>query len=116
VPVLRARRRGVPGGTAEIRTAVVNDGRSPLDIGFHCSDLTAGPWDHIAAACLRFLPARVHVPPGAVADLAIDLHVPQDARPGLYHSLLRTTDRSGSTALLLFRVGLQDDREADVAM
>jgi hypothetical protein len=115
VPVLRARRPGAPGGRAEIRTAVVNDGPTPVEIGFFCSDLVAEPRGHIAAACLRFRPARLDVPPGAVADLVIDLDVPQDARPGLYHSLLNTTDRGGSPALLMFLVGRQDHQEAAVA-
>ena len=108
VPVLRARRPGAPGGRAEIRTAVVNDGPTPVEIGFLCSDLVAEPRGRIAAACLRFQPARLEMPAGAVADLVIDLHVPQDARPGLYHSLLNTTDRGGSPALLMFRIGRQD--------
>ena len=107
VPVLRAGAPGEPGGRAEIRTAVTNDGPDPVEVGFLCSDLVAEPRGRIAAACLRFLPARLDVPPGAVADLVIDLHVPQDARPGLYHSLLHTTDRGGSPALLMFRIGLQ---------
>jgi hypothetical protein len=108
VPVLRARRPGAPGGRAEIRTAVVNDGPTPVEIGFLCSDLVAEPRGHIAAACLRFLPARLDLPPGGVADLAIDLHVPEDAMPGVYHSLLHTTDLGGGPALLMFRVGRQE--------
>jgi hypothetical protein len=115
VPVLRARRAGVPGGRAEIRTAVANDGPTSVEVGFLPSDLVAEPRGHIAAACLRFLPARLDVPPGAVADLVIDLHVPEDARPGLYHSLLHTTDRGGSPALLMFQIGLHDHQEAAVA-
>jgi hypothetical protein len=111
VPVLRARRPGTPGGRAEIRTAVMNDGPTPVEVGFLPSDLVAEPWGHIAAACLRFVPARLDVPPGAVADVLIDLQVPQDARPGLYHSLLHTTERGGSSALLMFRIGLQDHHE-----
>jgi hypothetical protein len=111
VPVLRAPFPGAPGGRAEIRTAVMNDGPDPVEIGFLCSELVAEPRGRIAAACLRFLPARLDVPPGAVADLVIDLHVPEDARPGLYHSLLHTTDRGGSPALLMFRIGLQDHHE-----
>jgi hypothetical protein len=51
-----------------------------------------------------------------VADLVIDLHVPQDAAPGLYHALLRTTDRGGLPALLMFRVGLENHPEFTVAM
>ena len=98
-----------------IRTAVVNDGPTPVEIGFLCSDLVAEPRGRIAAACLRFRPARLDVPPGAAADLVIDLHVPHDARPGVYHSLLHTTDRGGAPALLMFRVGHQDDQEAAVA-
>jgi len=108
VSVLRATRPGAPGGTAEIRTAVMNDGPARVEIGFLCSDLVAEPKGRIAAACLRFQPAWLDVPPGAVADLVIDLHVPQDAAPGLYHSLLRTTDRGGAPALLMFGVGPED--------
>ena len=67
VPVLRARRPGAPGGRTEIRTSVVNEGPSPVEIGFLLSDLVAEPQGRIAAACLRFQPPRVDVPPGAVA-------------------------------------------------
>jgi hypothetical protein len=115
VPVLRARRPGVPGGRAEIRTAVANDGAAPVEIGFRWSDLVGEQGGRIAAACLRFQPARLSVPPGALADLVIDLDVPRDTVPGLYHSLLRTTDRGGSAAVLVFRVGSQDRPEVAVA-
>jgi hypothetical protein len=115
VPVLRAMRAGAPGGRVEIRTGVMNDGPTPVQIGLSCSDLVAEPQSRIAAACIRFQPARLDVPPGAVADLVIDLYVPEDAAPGLYHSLLRTTDRGGSAALLMFRVGLQDHLGVAVA-
>ena len=115
VPVLRARRPAAPGGRAEIRTAVQNEGPTPVEIGFFCSDLVAPPLGRIAATCLRFQPARLDVPPGAVADVVIDLLVPHDARPGLYHSLLRTNDHGGSSVLLMFRVGLQDHQEVAAA-
>jgi hypothetical protein len=114
VPVLRARRPGIPGGRVEIRTAVTNEGATPVQIGFRWTDLVAEPRSRIAAASLRCEPARLDVPPGATADLVIDLDVPRDAAPGLYHSLLRTTDRGGSPALLMFRVGLQDHPEVAV--
>ena len=116
VPVLRARRPGAPGARAEIRTAVVNDGSAPVEVGFFWSDLVSERQGRIAAACLRFRPARLDVPPGATADLVIDLDVPRDAEPGLYHSLIHTTDRGGSPALLMFRVGLEDRPEVSVAM
>jgi hypothetical protein len=116
VPVLRAKRPGAPGGRAEIRTAVMNDGSVPVEVGFFCSDLVAERQGRIAAACLRFRPAWLDVPPGATADLVIDLDVPRDAEPGLYHSLVHTTDRGGSPALLIFRVGLEDRPEVSVAM
>jgi len=95
----------------EIRTAMRNDGPRPVDVGFHWSDLVA-EWDvRIRAAHLR-LPGRLTVPPGAVADLVIQLRVPPDARPGLYHSLLETTDACKSRALLIFPVRSQDHPQA----
>lgn len=115
VPVLRARRPGLPGGRVEIRTAVTNDGPTRVRIGFLWTDLVAEPRSRIAAASLRFQPASLDVSPGAVADVVIDLDVPQDAVPGLYHSFLRTTDRGGSAALLMFRVGHPDHPEVTVA-
>jgi hypothetical protein len=111
VPVLHARRPGAPGGSVEIRTALQNDGPTAADVGFLWSDLVAEPDGHIRAEHLRLLPDRLTVPPGAVADLVIDLSVPDDARPGLYHSLLETTDRGGSRALLIFRIGRQNHQE-----
>jgi hypothetical protein len=116
VPVLCAKRPAAPGGRAEIRTAVMNDGSTRVEVGFFCSDLVADTRGRIAATCLRFRPARLDVPPGAVADLVIDMDVPPDAEPGLYHSLVHTTDRGGSPALLMFRVDLEDHPEVAVAM
>ena len=104
VPVLRARRPGAPGGTVEIRTVLQNDGPAPIEAGFCWSDLVAEPGGHIRAACLRLLPGLLQVPSGAAADLAIHLRIPEDARPGTYHTLLETTDAGRSRALLIFRV------------
>jgi hypothetical protein len=107
LPVLRARRSVPPGGAAEIHTRLQNDGPAPAEVGFVWSDLVAEPDGRIHAGCLRLLPGRVRVPPGAWADLAIGLEVPDDARPGLYHALLQATDRVGLRALLTFPVGLE---------
>jgi len=107
LPVLRARASVPPGGAAEIRTRLQNDGPAPVEVGFVWSDLVAEPDGRIQAGCLRLLPGRVRVPPGACADLAIGLAVPDDARPGLYHALLQATDRVGLRALLTFPVGLE---------
>ena len=107
LPVLRARASVPPGGAAEIRTRLQNDGPAPVEVGFVWSDLVAEPAGRIQAGCLRLLPGRVQVPPGACADLAIGLAVPDDARPGLYHALLQATDRVGLRALLTFPVGLE---------
>ena len=107
LPVLRARRPVTPGGVAEIHTRLRNDGPTPAEVGFVWSDLVAEPDGRIHAGCLRLLPGRVRVPPGACVDLAIGLEVPDDARPGLYHALLQATDRVGLRALLAFPVGLE---------
>jgi hypothetical protein len=107
LPVLRARRSVPPGGAAEIHTRLQNDGPTPAEVGFVWSDLVAEPDARIHAGCLQLLPGRVRVPPGACADLAIGLAVPNDARPGLYHALLQATDRVGLRALLTFPVGLE---------
>jgi hypothetical protein len=112
VPVLRARRPGAPGGTVGIRTALQNEGPAPVEAGFRWSDLVAEDGGHIRAACLRLLPCRLTVPPGVSADLVIDLSVPDDATSGEYHTLLETTDRGGSRALLIFRIGRQNHQEA----
>lgn len=106
LPVLRARRSVPPGGAAEIHTRLRNDGPTPAEVGFVWSDLVAEPHNRIHAGCLRLLPGRVRVPPGACVDLAIGLEVPDDARPGLYHALLQATERVGLRALLTFPVGL----------
>ena len=94
----------------------MNDGPASVEIGFQWSDLVAAPRGRIAAPCLRFQPAWLDVAPGAVADLAIDLHVPENAEPGLYHSLLRTTDGGRAPALLMFRVARHDHPEVAVPM
>jgi hypothetical protein len=107
LPVLRARRSVPPGGAAEIHTRLQNDGPTPAEVGFVWSDLVAEPDGRIHAGRLRLLPGRVRVPPGACADLAIGLEVPDDAQPGLYHALLQATDRVGLRALLTFPVGLE---------
>jgi hypothetical protein len=107
LPVLRARRSVPPGGAAEIHTGLRNDGPTPAEVGFVWSDLVAEPDGRIHADCLRLLPGRVRVPPGACVDLAIGLEVPDDARPGLYHALLQATEREGLRALLAFPIGLE---------
>lgn len=105
LPVLRARRSAPLGGAAEIHTRLRNDGPTPAEVGFVWSDLVAEPDGRIHAGCLRLLPGRVRVPPGACVDLAIGLEVPDGARPGLYHALLQATERVGLRALLTFPVG-----------
>ena len=107
LPVLRARRSAPLGGAAEIHTRLRNDGPTPAEIGFVWSDLVAEPDGRIHAGCLRLLPGRVRVPPGACVDLAIGLEVPDDARPGLYHALLQATEPVGLRAVLTFPVGLE---------
>jgi hypothetical protein len=107
LPVLRARRSVPPGGTAEIHTRLRNDGPTPAEVGFVWSDLVAEADCRIHAGCLRLLPGRVRVPPGACVDLAIGLEVPNDAPPGLYHALLQATGGVGLRALLTFPVGLE---------
>jgi hypothetical protein len=107
LPVLRARRSVPPGGAAEIHTGLRNDGPTPVEVGFVWTDLVAEPDGRIHAGCLRLLPSRVRIPPGTLADLAIALDVPNDARPGLYHALLQATERAGLGALLMFPVGLE---------
>jgi hypothetical protein len=107
LPILRARRSAPLGGAAEIHTRLQNDGPTPAEVGFVWSDLVAEPDGRIRAGCLRLLPGRVRVPPGACADLAIGLEVPDDARPGLYHALLQATEPVGLRALLTFPVGLE---------
>ena len=107
LPVLRAQRSAPLGGTAAIHTRLRNDGPAPAEVGFVWSDLVAQPDGRIHAGCLRLLPGRVRVPPGACVDLAIGLEVPHDARPGLYHALLQATERAGLRALLTFPVGLE---------
>jgi len=106
LPILRARRSAPLGGAAEIRTRLQNDGPTPAEVGFVWSDLVAEPDGRIHAGCLRLLPGRVRVPPGACVDLVISLEVPDDARPGLYNALLQATERVGLRALLTFPVGL----------
>lgn len=106
LPVLRARRSAPLGGAAEIHTRLRNDSPTVAEVGFVWSDLVAEPDGRIHAGCLRLLPDRVRIPPGACADLAIGLEVPEGARPGLYHALLQATERVGLRALLAFPVGL----------
>jgi hypothetical protein len=106
LPVLRPRSAVLPGGAAEIHTALRNDGPTPVDIGFVWSDLVAEPDGRIPAERLRLLSGPIRIPPGAVVDLAIGLDVPNDVRPGLYQALLQATECSGLCALLRFPVGL----------
>jgi hypothetical protein len=40
--------------------------------------------------------------------------VPQNAEPGLYHPVVRTTDRGGSPALSVLRVGRMDQPEVAI--
>jgi hypothetical protein len=107
LPVLRARRSVPPGGAAEIHTGMRNDGPTSVEVGFVWSDLVAQPDGRIHAGCLRLLPGRVRIPPGALIELAIGLDVPNDARPGLYHALLQATKGVGLRALVAFAVGLE---------
>jgi hypothetical protein len=115
LPVLRAPRAAPPGGATEIHTALRNDGPTPVEVGFVWSDLVGEPDGRIHASCLRLLPDRVRVPPGAFVELAIGLDVPNDARPGLYHALLHATEQVGLRALLTFPIGLEVQREASAA-
>jgi hypothetical protein len=115
LPVLRARRPIPPGGAANIHTRLRNDGPTPVEVGFGWSDLVAEPDGRIHAGCLRLLPGRVRIPPGAFVDLAIGLEVPDDTRPGLYHALLQATERVGLRALLTFPVGLNVEPGAAAA-
>lgn len=105
LPVLRAVRSVPPGGVAEIHTGLRNDGPTPVQMDFVWSDLVAEPDGRIQAGCLRLLPGRVRVPAGGLVDLAIGLDVPNDARPGLYRTLLEATEPPGLRALLTFPVG-----------
>lgn len=68
---------------------------------------TADPDGRIEAGCLRLSPGRVRVPARGLADLAIGLDVPNDARPGLYRTLLEATEPPGLRALLTFPVGFE---------
>lgn len=114
--VLRARRPAPPGGTAEIRTSLQNDGPAPVEIGFSWSDLVGEPAGRIRASHLRLVPGRVRVPSGALADLTIVLDVPDDAPSGLYHALLHATGRAESCALVTFPVGVDVEQGASIAM
>jgi hypothetical protein len=116
VSVLRARRPALPGGTAEIRTSLRNDGPAPVEIGFLWSDLIGEPAGRIRASRLRIVPGRVRVPSGALADLTIVLDVPDDAPSGLYRALLHATGRADSCALVTFPVGLDAGQGASIAV
>jgi hypothetical protein len=116
MPVLRARRPAPPGGTAEIRTSLQNDGPAAVEVDFLLSDLVGEPAGRIRASRLRLAPGRVRVPSGALADLTIALDVPDDARPGLYHALLQATGRAELCALLTFPVGHDVGPEASITM
>lgn len=107
LPVLRALRSVPPGGVAEIHTGLRNDGPTLVEVGFVWGDLVAEPDGRIHAGCLRLPAGRVRVPPGVSIDLGIGLDVPNDARPGLYHTLLKATEPLGLRALLTFPVGLE---------
>ncbi|WP_448639307.1 hypothetical protein [Geodermatophilus sp. URMC 63] len=111
---LRARRPAPPGGRAEIRTTLRNDGPAPVEIAFLWDDLLSDRGDRIRASCLRLLPGRVHVAAGAFADLLIGLDVPDDARPGLYHAALQAPGLTGLRALLTFPVEPDVDQEASI--
>ena len=105
--VLRAVRSVPPGGAAEIHTGLRNEGPTPVQMGFVWSDLVAEPDGRIPAGCLRLPTGRVRVPAGGLVDLAIGLVVPNDARPGLYRTLLEATEPLGLRALLTFPVGVE---------
>jgi hypothetical protein len=107
LPLLRALRSAPPGGAAEIHTGLRNDGPTPVEVGFVWSDLVAESDGRIHAGCLRLPPGPLRVPPGGFVDLAIGLDVPNDARPGLYHTLLEAPEALGLRALLMFPVRLE---------
>jgi hypothetical protein len=107
LPLLRAPRSVPPGGAAEIHTGLRNDGPTPVEVGFVWSDLVAESDGRIHAGCLRLPPGPLRVPPGGFVDLAIGLDVPNDARPGLYHTLLEAPEALGLRALLIFPVRLE---------
>jgi len=108
VPVLRAHSSGTPRGTVQIRTTLRNDGPAPADIRFRWSDLVAECDGGIGAENWR-VPGRLTLPPGAVADVVIHLRVPTEARHGLCHSILGSTDRDRPAAWLIFHVSSQDN-------
>lgn len=116
VPVLRARRPAGPGGAAEIRTSVENDGPSPVEVGFLWSDLVADSDGRIPAGFLRLAPGRVRVAPGTAVVLTIGLDVPRGARPGVYRGLLQATEPVGLRAVLTFPVAADGDQEDRHAM
>lgn len=105
LPVLRAVRGVPPGGVAAIHTGLRNDGSAPVLMDFVWSDLVADRGGRIHAGRMRLSPARVRVPAGSLADLAIGLDVPNDAPPGLYRTFLEATEPLGVRALLAFPVG-----------
>jgi hypothetical protein len=96
---------------ADVRTALRNDGRLPLDVGFAWSNLIAGPAHEIPASCLHPLPGRVRVPSGGSVDLVIVLDVPDEAESGLYRGVLQATGSAGAAALLTFPVGCGVEEE-----
>jgi hypothetical protein len=111
LPHLRALRPVAPGSLVDVHTALRNDGRLPLEVGFAWSNLIAGPAQEIPASCLRPLPSRVRVPSGGSADLVIVLDVPGDAESGLYHGVFQATGSAGAAALLTFPVGCGGEEE-----
>ncbi len=104
--MLTARRPVPPGGTAEIRTGLQNDGPNAVRVGFLWGDLAAAPDSRIAASHLRISPEQVRLGPGGSVDLTAVLDVPLDARPGHYRVLVQATDNVGLFTTLVFPVGI----------
>jgi hypothetical protein len=101
--VLRSR-PVAPGGTAEIRTSLRNDGPTPVEVRFSSSDLVAQTDGRIPAYCLHPTPGLVRIPPDAVVDMTIVLDVPNGTSPGLYRGLLQATADGALCTLLAFPV------------
>jgi hypothetical protein len=101
--VLRSPYPVAPGRAAEIQTRLANETHRPVELSFACGDLTSASESRIDGDRVHISPTPLHIPAGKVADMAIRLEIPRDARPGVYKALLQASDAS-VRAMLTFSV------------
>lgn len=109
VAVLRPARPVEPGARAQIRTALRNGRTQPVALGFWCSELVAEPHARIAPARIHVEPRWISILPSGLGHIAVEIEVPDDARPGVYRGLFHVVGIPDLWAILTLDVAGRKD-------